>query len=58
MQLDRDVQVCEKYLFVFLSTSCFEILLLPLENITRREISLNFGWMDGMFCLTPGVRVS
>jgi hypothetical protein len=28
MQLDRDVQVCGIFLFVFLSTVCFEILLL------------------------------
>jgi hypothetical protein len=30
MQLDRDVQVCGIYLFVFLNTPCFEILLLLL----------------------------
>jgi hypothetical protein len=30
MQLDRDVQVCGIFLFVFLSTPCFEILLLLL----------------------------
>jgi hypothetical protein len=30
MQLDRDVQVCGIFLFVFLNTPCFEILLLPL----------------------------
>ena len=98
MQLDRDVQVCGIFLFVFLSTPCFEILLLllfwrgpasffsmlfdwstffyaslriffllmtPLSfcKITRREISLElwsiyFWWMDGMFCVTPGVEVS
>jgi hypothetical protein len=27
MQLDRDVQVCGIFLFVFLNTLCFEILL-------------------------------
>jgi hypothetical protein len=32
-------------------------------NIKRKEISLDFGvfiylWMDGMFCITPGVGVS
>jgi hypothetical protein len=30
MQLDRDVQVCGIFLFVFLSTPCFEIFLLLL----------------------------
>jgi hypothetical protein len=30
MQLDRDIQVCGIFLFVFLSTPCFEILLLLL----------------------------
>jgi hypothetical protein len=30
MQLDRDVQVCGIFLFIFLNTPCFEILLLPL----------------------------
>jgi hypothetical protein len=100
MQLDRDVQVCGIYLFTFLNTPCFGILLLllfwgvmlsfslflcslieahffsmllkhiplfsmtPLSfcKITRRVISLDFGvffwWMDGIFCVTPGVGVS
>jgi hypothetical protein len=30
MQLDRDVQECGIYLFAFLNTPCFEILLLLL----------------------------
>jgi hypothetical protein len=30
MQLDRDVQVCGIFLFLFLCTPCFEILLLLL----------------------------
>jgi hypothetical protein len=30
MQLDRDVQVSGIFLFAFLNTPCFEILLLPL----------------------------
>jgi hypothetical protein len=30
MQLDRDVQVCGIFLFAFLNTPCFEILLLLL----------------------------
>jgi hypothetical protein len=29
MQLDRDVQVCGMFLFTFLNTPCFEILLFP-----------------------------
>jgi hypothetical protein len=40
-------------------------LMIPLSfcKNTRREISFDFGvfifwWMDGMFCLTPGVGVS
>jgi hypothetical protein len=32
MQLDRDVQVCGIFLFIFLSTLSFEILLLLLEG--------------------------
>jgi hypothetical protein len=30
MQLDQDVQVCGIFLFSFLNTTCFEILLLLL----------------------------
>jgi hypothetical protein len=30
MQLDRDVQLCGIYLFAFLNTPCFEIILLLL----------------------------
>jgi hypothetical protein len=33
MQLDLDVQVFEIFLFIFLSTLCFEILLLLLEGV-------------------------
>jgi hypothetical protein len=32
MQLDRDVQVCGIFLFIFLITLSFEILLLLLEG--------------------------
>jgi hypothetical protein len=33
MQLNRDVHVCGIFLFIFLSTLCFEILLLLLLGL-------------------------
>jgi hypothetical protein len=99
MQPDRDAQVCGIFLFVFLSTPCFEILLLLLfwrkvmlhsflcslivahifflsfmsiyffsmtpQSFARLQeekylwtLEYLFWWMDGMFCVAPGVEVS
>jgi hypothetical protein len=101
MQLDRDVQVCGIFLFAFLNTPCFEVILLLLfwrrscflslffsmlfdwstffsmlfehilfsndpslilQEYKKRNLfglwSIYFWWMDGMFCVTPGVGVS
>jgi hypothetical protein len=46
MQLDRDVQVCGIYLFAFLNTPCFEILLLlfSLEGGHALLFSMLFDW--------------
>jgi hypothetical protein len=45
MQLDRDVQVCGIFFFIFLSSPCFEILLLCLEGGHASYIfSMLFYW--------------
>jgi hypothetical protein len=46
MQLDRDVQVCGIFLFIFLNTPCFEILLLPLfwRGVMLHFFSMLFDW--------------
>jgi hypothetical protein len=51
MQLDRDVQVSGIFLFAFLNTPCFEILLLPLfwRGVMLHFISILFDWSTFFF---------
>jgi hypothetical protein len=53
MQLDRDVQVCGIYLFAFLNTRCFEILLLLLfwRGGHVSLFSMLFDWRTFFLCL-------